>query len=375
MKTRLILTACAGLLAVGATSCGKKPAPAAEAPHEIAPKAESGQLTVRVATVQRRDLEQTIEASGRLVLREEATVGTELSGFRVAEVMADVGDWVKKGQPLARLDSALLQAEIAQAEAALVQQDAAADFKEAQLARAENLGEAGAMSQETIDSRRLEAIQARASYTASLASVNEMKVRQARMVLRAPVAGPILARNINPGDIASAGGAPYFRIARDGLVEVEAELSDSRLPHVKVGQKAIATLPTGESFVGKVRYVSPTYDKLTGLGQARVELPYNELLRAGTFAEVSFETEQDDVLSVEASAIRYESGGPVLMRLDEENRLQAVRVKIGDRMGDYVSLSEGASEGDRVLLFGASFALQGDVVTPAAPGAGTEGTK
>ncbi len=370
MQPRNLMTISAGALALALGACGQKPAPAAEAPNGEATRSArasdgSAAQSMRVTRIESRSLSEEIVAKGRLVVREEAAVGSELSGFRVADVYVDEGDWVEKGARLARLDGALLQAQIAQAEATLATQAATAEFKESQLGRAENLGEAGAMSEEMIEMRRMEAVQARAAVDASQAGVNEMKVRQSRMTLRAPVGGMILQRTIRPGEIASAGAmTPYFRIARDGLVELDAELPDTQLAFLEVGEPAFVTLPTGEVFEGAVRFVSPRVDERTGLGRARIELPFDEALRPGSFAEARFEGNADEILTVMAGAVRYESGGPVLMRVDENNELKRAPVKLGERIGDYVQIVEGPPAGTRVLATGAAFQLEGDVITP-----------
>ncbi len=369
MQSRKVMTIGVGALALALGGCGQKPAPAAEAP--VGQTAQPARANVgdaqsmRVTRVERRSLSEEIVATGRLVVREEAAVGSELSGFRVASVYVDEGDWVEKGARLAQLDGALLQAQIAQAEATMATQRATADFKDSQLARAESLGEAGAMSAEMIEMRRMEALQARASVNASEAAVNEMKVRQSRMTLRAPVAGMILERSIRPGEIASAGAmTPYFRIARDGLVELDAELPDTQLAHLSVGETAFVSLPSGETFEGVVRFVSPRVDERTGLGRARIELPYDDALRPGSFAEARFAGDTDEILTVLAGAIRYEAGGPVLMVVDDTNQLQRAPVKLGDRIGDYVQVVQGVEAGARVLATGAAFALEGDVIEP-----------
>ena len=84
------------------------------------------------------------------------------------------------------------------------------------------------------------------------------------------------------------------------------------------------------------------------------------------------------MLTVPASAIRYEAGGPSVMLVGDDNKVKQVPVKLGERSGDYVQLVEGPPAGSRVLAVGSSFTLDGDVIkpveegaaqTPAAPGA------
>jgi HlyD family secretion protein len=298
----------------------------------------------------------------------------------VQSVLVDEGDWVKQGQALARLDDTLLQAQIAQAEAELATQKAMAQFRASQLARAESLTQEGAFSKELLEQRRMEAMSSDAGLLASQAAVNEMKQRQARMTLRAPVGGVILQRSLRPGDISGSGGAPYFRIAREGLVELDAELPDAKLSQLKVGDGATVTLPTGERIEGKIRFISPRVDESTGLGRARIEMPYNPSLRAGSYAQASFGASTGEGLTVPASAIRYEAGGPGVMVVDDANRVSRTPVKLGDRIGDFVQVLEGPPAGSRVLAMGSAFTLEGDVITPiedeavaaAAPGGGSQ---
>jgi HlyD family secretion protein len=320
---------------------------------------------MRVTRIEMRSLAGEVAATGRLVVREEAAVGSELTGYRVAAVYVDEGDWVKKGQPMAKLDDALLQAQIAQSEATLATQKANLDFKKNQLDRAVSLEKEGAFSKELLEQRKAETASAEASLLSSQAAVNEMKVREARMVLRAPVAGVVLQRTIRPGDISAAVGAtPYFRIASNGLIELDAELPDSKLALLHEGSPAMVTLTTGETLQGKVRFISPRVDQNTNLGRARIALPYNKELRPGSFAEAHFASSSAGVLTVPAGAIRYEAGGPSIMLVGDGNTIKQVPVKLGERTGEFVQLVEGPPAGSRVLAVGSSFSLDGDVITP-----------
>jgi HlyD family secretion protein len=353
-------------LSLALHSCGQKPAPASETP--AAGKAASDRQALRITRVAVRDIAQTIQAKGRLVVRDEAAVGSELPGYRVAQVYVDEGDWVKQGQPLARLDDTLLQAQIAQVEATLATQKATADFQQSQLERAEMLTNEGAFSKEQLEQRRMQAVSAKAALNASQAAVNEMKVRQSRMTLRAPVSGAVLERNIRPGEISGSAMGPYFRISRDGLIELDAELPDAKLALIREGDPVQVTLLSGETLQGKVRYISPRVDANTSLGRARVELPFNETVRPGSFAEARFEGSGAGVLTVPASAVRYEAGGQSVMLVGQDNKVKQVPVKLGERTGDYVELIEGPPAGSRVLTVGAAFVLDGDVINPVEEG-------
>jgi HlyD family secretion protein len=364
------LSSVAAIVGVGAMSfalhsCGQKPAPAAELTSAKTGSAAGAAQAMRVTRVAQRNISDQIVATGRLVVREEAAVGSELSGFRVQSVFVDEGQWVKQGQALAKLDDTLLRAQIAQAEAELATQKATADFQQSQLERAEALASEGAFSKEQLEQRRMQAVGAKAALTASEAGVNEMRVRQSRMTLRAPVAGSVLERNIRPGEISSvAAMSPYFRIAREGLIELDAELPDSKLSMIKEGDSATVHLSTGETLQGVVRFISPRVDQNTSLGRARILLPFNPALRPGSFAQASFEGTSSGAVTVPASAVRYEAGGPAVMVVDETNTVKRAPVKLGERTGDFVQLVEGPPAGARVLVVGAAFVLEGDKIEP-----------
>ncbi len=354
-----------GMMAFTLHACGGKPAPAEEAADGTKAATDtSGAQAMRITHVELRDLSDEVLAAGRLVVREEAAVGSELPGYRVAAVYVDEGDWVKQGQAMAKLDDALLQAQIAQAEATLATQKANVEFKVSQLQRAESLQLEGAFSKELLEQRRMEAASAEASLGASQAAVNEMKIRQSRMVLRAPVAGVVLQRTLRPGDISSVGVTPYFRIAREGLIELDAEMPDAALAHVKIGDTVNVMLGTGEHITGKVRFISPRVDVNTNLGRARIELPYDVDLRPGSFAEARFNASSPGVLAVPASAVRYEAGGASVMLVDDANTVRQTPVKLGQRSGDFVQLIDGPPAGSRVLATGSAFTLDGDVIKP-----------
>ncbi|MEZ5936744.1 MAG: efflux RND transporter periplasmic adaptor subunit [Hyphomonadaceae bacterium] len=365
MQARKLLLITAGLAAVA--GCGQKPAPAAEAPVESTVTPDANSPSVSVSQIRQMNLSGDVDATGRLVVREEAAVGVELSGFRVAEVYADEGDWVEKGQPLARLDGTLLQAQIAQAEATMATQKATADFKKSQYERGAVLAEEGAFSKEQLEQRRMDYEIADATLQAAAASLNEMRVRESRLTIRAPVAGSVLQRSIRPGEISSiATASPYFRIARDGLVELDAEVSEEHLADLKVGEPAKVGLATGETFDGKVRFISPRVDAATSLGRVRIALPYNPSLRAGSFAEAHMEGVAKDAIAVAASAVRYESGGAAVMVVDASNKVRRVPVKLGAHVGGLIEIVEGPPAGSRVLTIGTAYVLDGDTVNPVA---------
>jgi HlyD family secretion protein len=333
-----------------------------------APKAnlEAPPRAVRVARVQNQPLTSALTVSGLLTPREEAAVTSELGGYRVLKVFVDQGDWVKEGQPLAQLDDTLLRSQIAQQQAVLTQQVLAAERAESQAKNVAGLDNQGVLSQEDIDTRRYQGKSARASAVAAQAQLDDLKTRQARLTLRAPVAGRVLARYVRPGDLPAGqtAGQPLFRIARDGLIEIDAEVPEGDLGKLRPGQSADVTLPDGSHVAGHVRLISPEVDQQSKLGHARILLPVRPDLRPGGYAYARLPDVKTTGLVAPDKAVSYDADGAAVFVVDTDNHVHRIPVRTGGRAGGFVELLQGPPAGSRVLITGASFVLDGDKVAP-----------
>lgn len=319
---------------------------------------------VTVARVAPRLLEGGSQASGLLIAHEEAAVAPEVTGFRVARVLADVGSQVKAGQTLVVLDDTLLKSQIDQQQALVNQAEVAAKQAEAQAQRVVGLDGTGVLSQEQIDDRRFQAQSARAQAAAQTAQLRELKTRQSRMNVASPVSGVVFERNVRPGDLSGAGAQPMFRIIRDNKVELEAQVSEGEIANLKIGQPVTVTLASGHNLKGNVRLIVPAVDQQTKLGKVRVALPANGELRPGGFGRANFGSASASALTVPEAALRYDADGVTVMIVDDSNKVRKVPVRAGRHGGGFVELLQGPPAGSRVLLGAASFVLEGDTVKP-----------
>lgn len=333
-----VLALCAALALAG---CKKPPVTQTEAQRaravtvvRIAPRAITGSLT----------------ASGDLAPREEAVVAPEVSGYRVTRVLADVGDYVRAGQPLAVIDPALLDAQVAQARAQAAQ-------AEDQAQRVKDLDGQGVLSQEQIVSRRYQAEVARAN-------LRSLTTQRQKLSVTAPVSGVVLEKNARPGDISAPSATPWFRIARDGQIELSADMAEDDLPRIRVGQTATVTLPSGAVAVGRVRLISPQIDPQTKLGEVRITLPVRSDIRAGGFGRAVFDEASASVLAVPETAIRYDADGPKVMVVGPDNRVKRAPVQTGARGGGMVQLVRGPPAGTRIVANAGALFLDGDLVRP-----------
>jgi HlyD family secretion protein len=344
------------LLGVGAALTGCDKAPKSVSTEEP-PKA------VSVVTVASRPIEGGLIASGSLIPREDTAVFSDLNGYRVAQVFVEEGVWVAGGQPLAQLDDTLLRSQVEQQAALANQLAIQAQRAEAEAARVKDLDNASVFAQEQIDARRFAAKAARAQADAQAASARDLRTREEKMTIRAPYAGLVIERNCRVGDM-GGGGTPWFRIAKDGLIELAADVSEGALSRLHVGSTAKVTLADGTEVNGTVRLVSPRVDANTKLGKVRIELPVMDSIRAGGFARASFTGVSVATVTVPETAVLYDADGAAVMLVGADNTISRVGVVTGQRGDGFVELVNGPPVGSRVVAKAASMLVAGDAITP-----------
>jgi HlyD family secretion protein len=357
MRSILARASLAAALAATLAACAQKPAESAKEQAR----------TVSIVAVEPREISGGLAASGALVPREDVAIFPQLSGYRVAGVLTDVGSWVKVGQPLVRLDDVLLRAQLNQQNALAAQQVTLADQADEQANRVKGLDNEGLLSKEQIDQRRFAATAARAQATAQIAAAQDIKTREALTVVRAPFSGLIIERDVRFGDLTGS-TTPLFRLARDGQVELAADVSEDALDKIHPGDKAMVTLADGSQVQGTVRLVSPAIDPSTKLGKVRITLPVQPNVRAGGFASASFSGVTRSASAVPESAIRYDAEGASVLVVGSDSRVQRVPVTTGQRGGGFVELLTGPPTGAQVVEKAAAMLVPGDFVrtTPGA---------
>lgn len=324
---------------------------------------EAPAKAVSVVEIAARAIEGGLIASGSLVPREDTAVFSDLNGYRVAEVFVEEGVWVVGGQPLAQLDDTLLRAQIEQQTALAISLEIQAEKAEAEAARVEGLDSASVFPEEQIDARRFAAKAARAQANAQAASARDLRVREERMTIRAPYPGLVIERNVRVGDLGGSGD-PWFRIAKDGQIELAADVSENALSRLRVGTLARVTLADGTEVDGSVRLISPRVDADTKLARVRIELPVMESIRAGGFARARFTDLSVASPAVPETAVLYDADGAAVMLVGADNRIVRVPIVTGQRGEGFVELVNGPPIGSRVVAKAASMLVTGDTINP-----------
>lgn len=332
------------------------------APGTGTPVKTRAALTVQAISPVAATMPVTLPVSGNVAAWQEASIGSEAAGLRVADLLADVGDTVRKGDVLARLADGTVRAELAQAEASLAEAKALLAEAQANARRAQQLEGTGALSAQAISQFHTAEQTALARVAAAEATVATQRLRLTHTEVKAPDGGTISARMATVGAVAGS-GQELFRLIRGGRLEWRAEVPAADLARVKTGQKVAVFTPGGQTVAAQVRKVAPTVDVTTRNGLVYVDLlpgAGNEL-KPGMFARGEFRFDSRPVLTLPASALLLRDGFDVVMRIGPDQTVTQTKVQVVGRQADRVAVADLPADA-RVVLRGAAFLTDGDAV-------------
>ena len=321
--------------------------------------------TVTVAVPGRQAVDRTISATGTLGARREMPVGVAGEGGQVVRVLVEPGQWVGAGQVLAVIDSSVQTQANAQLAAQINVARADARLAQQELQRAQSLVARGFVSKADVERRTATRDAANARVRVAEAALAESRARTGRLDIRAPAAGLVLTRAVEPGQVVSSGSGVLFRMARGGEMELLAQLSESDLVSIPVGSPAHVTpVGTTQRFTGSVWQVSPVINEQNRQGVARVALAYNPALRPGGFASVDIiaGTQQAPVLP--ESAILSDEKGNYVFLVDKANKVVRRPVQTGAVTPAGIAVVQGLAGNERVVLRAGGFLNPGETVRP-----------
>ena len=317
-------------------------------------------LTVALAAPQTREVAREVVASGAVAAWEEVSVGVELSGVRVASVEVEVGSVVEAGDVLLRLDDRTLAAQLLQAEASATEAATNLETARRQAARVRELADEQMVSVQDAEEAEAARDNAQARLNTAIASRDAARVQRGFTVVRAPVAGVVSARSVQPGQVVGAGGE-LLRLIRDGRLEWRAELAETDLLRVDPGAIVQVDTPAGP-VAGRVRRVSPALDAQSRTATIYVDLPEPGPLRAGMFAQGRITLGRASALLVPMDAVVRRDGRAYVFTVEDDGRVRERGVDVGASHGDLIEVREGLATSDRVVARGAGFLGDGDLV-------------
>ena len=201
--------------------------------------------------------------------------------------------------------------------------------------------------------------------SAVLARLSAPNDPQTIVTITAPVSGLVLAAPTVVGDIASARGDPLFRIAAGSNLDLAADVPAKQAALIAIGQKATIKVTGIDDSSGHVRIAPTVIDSNTQMGQMRIALADNPLLRSGAFGRAILNLGQSCGASIPLSALLFGPDGSVVQTV-RSDRIETRRVVMGLIDDSNVEIREGLAEGDIVVLRAGAFLRDGDRVRPVA---------
>lgn len=318
-------------------------------------------LTVTAVQAQSVRLPTRVPANGNLAAWQEASVGAESNGSRLAEVRVNVGDVVKRGQVLALFAADMAQADVAQIKAAVAEAEATLAEAAVNAQRARDLQASGALSDQQINQFMTAERTAQARLEAQRAAARVQQLRLQQTQVLAPDDGVISSRSATVGAVVPS-GQELFRLIRQGRLEWRAEVAATELAAIKPGQTVQVTPAGGLPITGKVRMVAPTVDAATRNGIVYVDLPASGPAKAGMFARGEFEIGVSTALTLPQTAVLLRDGFSYVFVIGADAKVSQTKVAVGRRNGERIEITSGLAAGVRVVSAGGGFLTDGDLV-------------
>ncbi len=320
-------------------------------------------LSVALITPQQEDWPRSVSANGNVAAWQEVQIGPEIGGQRIAEVLVNVGDAVKKGQLLARIASENVAADLEQARGALAEAEANAAEAAANATRARHLKDQGFYSAQQASQILTAEQTALARLASARARMGTEELRLAQTRVLAPDSGTISTRLATVGSLAQP-GQELFRLVRGNRLEWRAEVTAAEIGRIQPGMHVSLALPGQDQarVEGKVRAVAPTIDAQTRNALVYVDLPAASPARAGMFARGEFDAGRAAALTLPQTAVLLRDGFSYVYRVAADNRVAQVKVGIGRRLGGRIEIVAGLDPATRVVAEGVGFLADGDLV-------------
>ncbi|HAL38201.1 MAG TPA: efflux transporter periplasmic adaptor subunit [Polaromonas sp.] len=324
-------------------------------------------LTVTTTQAQTSALPIQLTANGNIAAWQEASIGAESNGLRLAEVQVNVGDVVQRGQLLARFADDSVQADVAQDRAAVNEATASALEATANADRVRTLAGTGTFSGQQINQYLTAEQTAKARVESAKAGLAAQALRLKNTQVLAPDSGIISARSATVGAVL-ASGTELFRLIRQGRLEWRAEVTSTELGRLLPGTVVSVTAASGARLLGRVRMVAPTVDPQTRSGLVYVDLPTDPKtgspsgFKAGMFGRGEFELGSSNALTVPQQSVVVRDGFSYVFRLNADQHVSQIKLQMGRRVGDRVEVLSGLNADAVLVASGAGFLNDGDLV-------------
>jgi membrane fusion protein (multidrug efflux system) len=307
-----------------------------------------------VTTVQPASDSETLNAAGTVRLRRETSLGFTTGG-KVASIRYEEGDRVKRGAILAALDNSTVAADLSAARAER-------DRAEAEYDRIETLFKDGWVSKSRLE-------QSEAAARAARARIEATEFASRTSYIRAPSDGIILSRNIDAGQIVTAGMTALVLGEIDKGFVLRVPMTDADAARISVGMPAKVSLSavSERPLDAVVSEKDGRADERTGTFEVSFSIPASDRLRSGQLGtvEVPVSRETSATFAIPANAIfGVRSGEGLVFVVDDKNRVKQRNVQIGKLTDKNLEILDGLAEGDVIVTRGVEKLRDGDLIKP-----------
>jgi RND family efflux transporter MFP subunit len=319
--------------------------------HRIGPEGTTKKpvtLGGQVYGVARQEVQDWQEAPGLVAAKEQAQVASQIMG-RILEVRVAPGALVRVGQVLARVDDAEVKSRLGQAQGALAAAQAQLRQAQADFQRFENLLARGVTPRRDFDAvkARFETAQAQLKQTSQ--AVKEARVHLNFAAVRAPFAGMVADKLVDPGDLATPGRV-LFLLFNPDYMRLEAQVAEQYGPDLKTGATVRVQVPAlriDEPAV--IDEVGAQADNQSRTFLVKACLPNNPELRPGMFGRLSFDGRRRQALLVPVSAVQNIGQLETVQAIEGEAAVLR-QVKTGKRYGPGIEILSGLRPGDKIII-------------------------
>lgn len=329
-----------------------------------------GPQATSVETIEttQQSISRQIRSFGTVQAQDVVQVTPQVSN-RITRIYADLGDTVSQGEPLAKIYDSTFQEQVQQAQAQLEQSRAAFQRDSAQFARQKQLYERDLISKAELDNAEATFQNSKAQMQTARATLTQNQESLDNTVIRSPVYGVVLTRNVAQGDLASSGQVA-FEVGNLTGYETHVYLPLEEWRRVKVGQKVHFRLSNRNesSATGRVARISPRLDPTTGLGEVVIAFTdKGDSIYQGVLVEsiINVETHANAVviprsalvenvqtlIEPESNTIQIERTYSAFVVQDDTLALKR-DLTLGIEQGDQIEVLSGLQAGDEIVVTG-----------------------
>jgi len=350
-----------------------------------APVGGGGLPLVRIVTVKRSAAGQTLTLPGSTLADQQTSLYARINGY-LKSYAVDLGDAVKKGQPVAEIDSPEVDQQLRQARAqlgvaqsALLQAQANQELAKVAADRWAGLVKEKAVSQQEADEKRLalaareaDVEAARAQIKAQEANVKRLEELASFKQIVAPFDGVITVRNVEIGTLVSEGSGSaareLFRMVQVQTLRLHVPVPEAFVPSIKTGMDAALAFGAypGQSFAGKVSRLSGAIDPAsrTLLVELRVPNADGRLL-PGMYAQVTFQLHRESPpLLMPSNALLIRPEGTLVAFVGKDQTVHYRKVQVGRDFGAEIEIVSGLEENDTVMATPGTVIREGEKIEP-----------